>query len=118
MNTYQFKINAVDVHTQVEELEKVIYSVHWSYVAENEDGVTANIIGVKSVSEPNPESFTPFEQLIQDDIISWIEPSFQLSEMQSALDAQIAEKVAPSKQTLQVPVTLQAVDEEVDPDVA
>ena len=118
MNTYQFKINAVEVHTQVEELEKVIYNVHWSYVAENEDGVTADIMGVKSVSDPNPESFTPFEQLVQDDIISWIEPSFQLSAMQSALDAQIAEKVAPSKQTLSVPVTLQPVDEAVDPDVA
>ena len=117
MNTYQFKINAVDVHTQVEDLEKVIYSVHWSYVAENENGVTAEIMGVKSVSEPNPDSFTPFDQLVQADIISWIEPSFQLSEMQSALDTQIAEKVAPSKQTLSVPVTLQPVDESVDPDM-
>jgi hypothetical protein len=107
MNTYQFKINAVEVHTQVADLEKVIYNVHWSYVAENEDGVTADIMGVKSISEPNPDSFTPFDQLVQADVISWIEPSFQLSAMQSALDAQIAEKVAPSKQTLSVPASLE-----------
>ena len=112
MNTYQFKINAVEVHTQVGDLEKVIYNVHWSYVAENEDGVTAEIMGVKSVSEPNPDNFTPFDQLVQSDIISWIEPSFQLSAMQSALDAQIAEKVAPSKQTLSVPVSLEDITDE------
>ena len=111
MNTYQFKINAVDVHTQVGDLDKVIYSVHWSYVAENEDGVTADIMGVKSVSEPNPDSFIAFDQLVQADIISWIEPSFQLSEMQSALDVQIAEKISPSKQTLSVPVSLEETTE-------
>lgn len=116
MNTYQFKINAVEVHTQVEELEKVIYNVHWSYVAENEDGITADIMGVKSVSEPDPNNFTPFDQLVQADIISWIEPQFELSAMQSALDAQIAEKVAPSKQTLSVPISLNVTEEVPDPD--
>ena len=38
MNTYTFRINAVDVHTQVGDLEKVVYNVHWSYIAEDEDG--------------------------------------------------------------------------------
>ena len=106
MNTYKFHINAVDVHTQVGDLEKVVYNVHWSYIGEDENGNTASIIGVQSVEEPNADSFTAFESLVQSDIISWIEPKFVLSEMQSNLDAQIAEKAAPTKQTLQVPVSL------------
>ena len=112
MNTYKFHINAVDVHTQVGDLEKVVYNVHWSYIAEDENGNSASIIGVQSVDEPNADSFTSFDQLIQDDIISWIEPKFVLSEMQSNLDAQIAEKVAPTKQTLQVPVSLDSAENE------
>ena len=106
MNTYTFKINAVDVHTQVGDLEKVVYNVHWSYIAEDEDGNQASMIGVQSVSEPDADNFTAFDSLVQADIISWIEPQFVLSEMQANLDAQIAEKVAPTKQTLQVPETL------------
>lgn len=106
MNTYKFHINAVDVHTQVGDLEKVVYNVHWSYIGEDENGNTASIIGVQSVDEPDANSFTAFESLVQSDIIAWIEPKFVLSEMQANLDAQIAEKAAPTKQTLQVPVSL------------
>jgi hypothetical protein len=106
MNTYTFHINAVDVHTQVGDLEKVVYNVHWSYIAEDENGNTASMIGVQSVEEPSADSFTAFESLVQSDIIGWIEPLMEIADMQSNLDAQIAEKVAPSKQTLQVPVTL------------
>ena len=112
MNTYKFKINAVDVHTQVNDLEKVVYNVHWSYLAEDENGNVASMIGVQSVSEPDAENFTSFDQLTQADIISWIEPKMDLEQMQSNLDAQIAEEVAPTKLTLSVPESIEVVDEE------
>lgn len=106
-NTYSFKINAVDVHTSQNDLEKVIYNVHWSYIGQDENENQASMIGVQSVSDPDPENFTAFESLIQSDIIAWIEPSLPIEDMRANLDAQIAEKVAPSKQTLQVPVSLE-----------
>jgi hypothetical protein len=109
MNTYTFKINAVDVHTQVGELPKVIYNVHWSYFAEDAEGNQASMIGVQSVSEPDHENFKPFEELREADVISWIEPLMDLEQMQSNLDAQISEKVAPTKQTLYL-----LSDDEVD----
>lgn len=106
-NTYSFKINAVDVYTSVGDLEKVIYNVHWSYIAEDENGNKASTIGVKSIGEPDSNNFTPFESLIQSDIISWIEPMFVLSEMQEGLDKKLSEQVAPTKQTLHVPESLE-----------
>ena len=106
-NTYSFKINAVDVHTSQNDLEKVIYNVHWSYIAEDADGNTASSIGVQSVEEPDPANFVAFESLVQSDIIAWIEPLLPIEDMQANLDAQIAEIVAPSKQTLHVPVSLE-----------
>ena len=112
MNTYYFRINAVDVHTQVGDLEKVVYNVHWSYFAEDEDGNQASMIGTQTVEEADADNFTAFDQLVQSDIIAWIEPSMDLAQMQSNLDAQIAEKVAPTRQTLQVPLTLEPVVEE------
>lgn len=113
MTNYYFKINAVDVHTQVGELEKVVYNVHWSYFGEDENGNQASMIGVQSVEEPDAENFTSFDLLTQADIISWIEPKMDLEQMQTNLDAQIAEKVAPTKLTLYVPETLEQSNEEV-----
>ena len=112
MNTYYFRINAVDVHTQVGDLEKVVYNVHWSYIAEDENGNQVSMIGTQSVEEADADNFTAFDQLVQSDIIAWIEPSMDLAQMQSNLDAQIAERVAPTKQTLQVPEALEPVVEE------
>ena len=115
MNTYTFRINAVDVHTQVGDLEKVVYNVHWSYIGEDANGNTASIIGVQPVDEPNADSFTAFESLVQSDIIGWIEPLMEVAEMQANLDGQLAELAAPTKQTLQVPESLdQATDEVVE----
>lgn len=111
--TYKFRINAVDVYTSKNDLEKVIYNVHWSYIAEDENGNTASLIGVKKLSEPSAETFVSFDTLIQDDIISWIEPLMEIEVMQANLDAKIAEKIAPTIQTLQVPLSLveEAVEE-------
>jgi len=111
-NTYTFKINAVDVHTSQNDLEKVIYNVHWSYFAEDDNANTASMIGVQSVEAPDAENFVAFENLVQSDIIAWIEPLIDTETMQSNLDAQIAEKVAPTKQTLYVPETLEVATEE------
>ena len=106
-NTYAFKINAVDVHTLQNDLEKVVYNVHWRYVAQNEDGIEASMIGVREIDSPDPENFVAFESLIQDDIIAWIEPLLNVDQMKLTLDTQIAEKVAPTKLTLSVPVSLE-----------
>lgn len=107
-NTYTFRINAVDVHTLQNDLEKVIYNVHWSYIAQDENGNSASQIGVESLEAPDPENFVAFETLIQSDIIAWIQPLLPIEDMQAVLDAKIAEIIAPSKQTLQVPISLEA----------
>lgn len=103
MNTYYFKINAVDAHSVVGDLEKVIYNVHWSYFAEDQNGNIASIIGVQPLEEPNAEDFASFDSLVQSDIISWIEPFLDIDSMKATLDSKINEIVAPSKLTLQVP---------------
>ena len=111
-NTYTTKINAVDVHTELDGLAKVIYNVHYSYLGSDENGNSASIIGVKSLEAPDSANFTAFEDLIQDDIVAWIEPLMDLDQMNSRIDAQIAEKVAPTRQTLQVPISSDPIAEE------
>jgi hypothetical protein len=114
-NTYNFKINAVDCHTNQDGLEKVVYNVHWSYfgTSDADEPETASVIGVESVDAPSAESFTAFESLTEDIVIGWIEAKMgeeRIQSMKDSLDAQIQEKVAPTKVTLQLPV--QEVTEE------
>ena len=111
-NTYHFKINAVDAHVSQDGLENVVYNVHYSYIGEDENGNVATQIGVQHVPYVDPENFTPFDQLTQADVISWIEPELNVAEFQINLDAQLAELAAPTKVTLQVPEALDAATNE------
>ena len=106
MNTYKFKINAVDAHVSQDGLDNVIYNVHYSYIGEDQNGNVTTRIGVHAVQPPNSDSFLPFDQLTQADVISWIESDLPVQQMQQDLDLQLAELAAPTKVTLQVPETL------------
>ena len=108
MNTYYFKINAVDAHVSQDGLDNVIYNVHWSYIGEDENGNVATQIGVQHVPNVDPDNFTSFDQLTQADIIAWIEPMLDVEQFQNNLDIQLAELAAPTKVTLQVPETLES----------
>lgn len=113
-NTYNFTINAVDVYTSQNDLEKVIYNVHWTYTGIDEQGNRGSIIGVQQLEAPDPENFAAFDMLIQNDIISWIEPLLPIDEMRGNVDTVIAEKVSPTTQVLQVPVSLDTQDPVAD----
>jgi hypothetical protein len=114
MNTYYFKINAVDAHVSQDGLDNVIYNVHWSYFGEDGNGNVASQIGVQHVPDVDPDNFTAFDQLTQADIIAWIEPMLNVEEFQVNLNVQLAELAAPTKVTLQVPETLESNDEVVE----
>lgn len=108
MNTYYFRINAVDAHVSKDGLDNVIYNVHYSYIGEDANGNVTTRIGVHAVQAPNFDSFVPFDQLTQADVIAWIESDLPVAQMQQDLDLQLAELAAPTKVTLQVPETLDA----------
>ena len=118
MNNYTWRINAVDCYTSKDGLEKVAYNVHWSYFATNGEH-TASMIGVQSIGEPNPDNFVAFEDLTEDDVISWISEAMDVEQMQANLDKQIEDLVAPKVVTLQLnrPV-IQPVQEQVAENVA
>lgn len=113
MNTYTWKINAVDCYTSKDGLEKVAYNVHWSFFATDGEN-NASMIGVQSVGEPSPDNFTPFDQLTEEQVVSWITAFMDVEQMQANLDKQIEDLVAPRVVTLQLnrPVVEQVVDAE------
>lgn len=122
MANYKWVINAVDCYTTKDGLEKVAYNVHWSYFA-TEGEHNASMIGVQSVGEPNPDNFVPFDQLTEEQVVSWITASMDVEQMQANLDKQIEDLVAPKMVSLQLnkPVVepvVEAVEEPVVENVA
>lgn len=118
MNNYTWKINAVDCYTTKDGLEKVAYNVHWSYFATNGEH-TASMIGVQSIGEPNPDNFVAFEDLTEEQVVSWIEAAMDVEQMKANLDKQIEDLIAPKVVTLQLnrPV-VQPVEEQASENVS
>ena len=111
MNTYSWKINAVDCYTSKDGLEKVAYNIHWSYFLTDGEH-TVSMIGVQSVGEPNAENFVAFEELTEETVIGWIEAAMDVEQMQENLANQLADKIAPKVVTLQLSQPV-VVEEEV-----
>lgn len=111
-NTYKLHINAVDAHASKNQLEKVIYNVYWTLFGENEDKVQSFVIGNYELGDPDPENFTSYENLTQDDVVQWIEPHINIDELKREVDFLISQKVKPSKLTLRIPVSLEGTTTE------
>ena len=103
MNTYNWKINLLDCKVDENNLKDVVYTVHWIYNATNENGITAEIYGAQIISSPNPEDFTPYDQITKEQVVGWLEGSMDVVEMNKKLDDQIDLIVNPVNVTLPPP---------------
>ena len=109
-NTYSWQINALDTYPSQEDLADVVYNVHWGMTATSDqtdaDGVvyTANSIGTQTVTAPDADDYTAFEDLTQEIIEAWLEASdLDVDAIKAGLDAQIEEKITPTSVTKQLP---------------
>lgn len=101
--TYQWAISALDCAVSKDGLTNVIETIHWRYRGTNENNVTAERYGAQSVGDPNPEDFTPFEEIKKEKIVEWLEEIIDMEEMQTNIDTQIKELENPTHVTLQLP---------------
>ena len=92
-NTYTWKINQLDAKIHEDGLENVIYTVHWSYFAQDDSvkPIIVSSIGTIAVTYNEGDPFIPYEELTKDIVVGWLLESDQLnvSSMQEALDKQI-----------------------------
>lgn len=71
---YTWTISSLDVAPSEDGLIDVIKTAHWRYYATDDtDGVTAETYGAHGFASPEPASYTPFESVVQEDIVGWIE---------------------------------------------
>tara|TARA_R110000796_G_scaffold51627_13_gene121840 strand:+ start:778 stop:1155 length:378 start_codon:yes stop_codon:yes gene_type:complete len=114
MITFNWTISAAERELELDGLADVIKIVHWRYRGTDENGVTAETYGATSIGNPNPQDFTPWDEVTATDVEGWLEvimrvvpdveegtdPKLtQLEQMQITLEANIALLISPKSIT-------------------
>ena len=101
-NTYSWRINALDAKIHENDLDNVIYTVHYTFIGQDdsEEPVMASSIGTLGV-QYNPENpFIPYADLTKEDVVGWLEAGLDVDSMKENLDKQIELKIHPVNETL------------------
>jgi hypothetical protein len=99
-NTYSWKINSLDCYVSKNDLDYVAHHIHWTFKGQDQNGVMSQINGVQVLEDPDPSTFTPFSDLDEATVISWLESAISdedLEIMKSNIDKEISDQIAPSK---------------------
>ena len=106
MTNFSWSISALNCSAEKDGLPKVIHTIHWRYQAEKTEGEKTYFVdtyGASSVGQPNPESFIPYEDITEAEIVSWLEATLPIEAMQAGLEAKIEEQINPTELTPPLP---------------
>lgn len=91
--TYNWKISQLDAKIRENDLDNVIYNIHWIYVAEDNSDeanpIVRDIIGTLGVVYNPDEPFIEYADLTKADVVGWLEAGLDVENMKSNLDQQI-----------------------------
>ena len=92
-NTYNWSILQLDAKIHEHDLDNVIYTIHWRYVAEDNSDeanpIHSDIIGTLGVTYNPDEPFIEYADLTKEDVVGWLEAGLDVENMKSSLDKQI-----------------------------
>jgi hypothetical protein len=103
---FQWVISQLNCAVESEGLPNVINTIHWRYNATKIDAdktYFSDIYGSSSVAQPNPQNFTPYADVTEQEVINWLEQILPVEAMQSGLEANINLQINPVQVTLPLP---------------
>lgn len=106
MNTKQWVISQLECKIQEGNLQDVVYTVHYRRQATEVDGdktYFAETYSTISVPAPNPQDFTPYEDLTKAQVEGWLDELLPVSDIDASLDAQIELQKNPTTSTPALP---------------
>jgi hypothetical protein len=74
------------------ELEKVIVEVRYNYIGECEDGIKSSYPGRTILPQPDSENFKSFEELSEEEIITWLDSLADITNMRSLIQQHIEQQ--------------------------
>lgn len=90
----------------LDKLKNVVECIHWQY--ESTDGTTSGVItGCNGFTAPTSKDFIPFEDLTQEEVISWLEEANDMEQLNAAADHEYNQvKNAGNKEVLPPPFAI------------
>ena len=111
MTTYNWNCRTVDAYPQDGIYTDVVYNVHW-YVTgvsdqESAEGVaySATIYGTQSLSTTDITSFIPFEDLTNEEVVTWTKSAMgeeEVAAIETNIENQIDSLINPTSVTLTI----------------
>lgn len=92
--TYAWRIERLDAAPREGRQRNVVHNIHWRLLGT--DGVnTLDLYGTVPLSEPNPKDFTPYDELTEESVVSWLEAAIDANAgAENATVAQMRESLA------------------------
>ena len=90
--SYTLSINALQV-LDCSPLSSVVVTVNWNYTL-HDDGNVETINQTMELSNPDPNSFIPYDQLTQDTVKGWIVSGVDLLVLEQTLQSNLAARLA------------------------
>ena len=94
MTTFNWQITSMPAYSQIDGETDVVFQVNWSCGA-TEDRLSASSAGSVPVAYTAGAPFTPYDQLTQEQVWGWINPSIDRPEIEANLQAMIDSMITP-----------------------
>jgi hypothetical protein len=97
-DTYTWGIANLERHLS----DGAVYTAHWTLSAERVFGgeiISTGSYGSIGFSDPDPDTFTPYDQLTLPQVITWVQNTLdteKVAEMEAALSNQLDQLVTPT----------------------
>ena len=104
--SYKWVISSMDEYPSSEGLSDVVFNIHYRRQASEVDGdktYFAETYSVLSVSQPDPATFVPYDQLTQEMVEGWLNAGLDVASIDASLQAQIEEQKNPKVVSLPLP---------------
>ena len=104
--TYEWTFSVLDAHPTAAGQTDVVYQIHWTLHGDDGSGHTASVYGSVNCTYTEGDPFIAFADLTQSDVEGWTTTNLgadTVAEYKANIDAQIAEQITPTSETLRPP---------------
>lgn len=87
----------MDCYPEYDGYQDVVFTAHWT-VTETASGYTGSVYGSQTLELDSSESFTPYDDLTQEQVIGWVQSSIgaeQVAEIEANVNQQIQNQINP-----------------------
>lgn len=84
-----FDENSFECDKSLDALTNVVRVIHWKY-----GNSEVFVPGCNAFAAPDPNNFTPFESLTEEQVSTWLQSANKMDLLDAAVDNEIAQKIA------------------------